>query len=233
MSHDLRTPLATIRAAAGTLMDPDIEWPPEQRRDIAASIDREAEWLNRLVTNLLDMSRVEAGELRPNLVIMTVGDVVDEALRRTRSALGDRPLDVDVPAHLRRSSPMRCLSVRSWRTHWTTPQSTPVPGCASGSRRVSRTTTVRITIEDGGAGVPPESLPRLFEKFYRVPRKGEGSRRGTGIGLAVVRGIVEAMGGRVQASKSDLGGLALDVDLPMAAPAHDGAESGATDHAIP
>ena len=56
---------------------------------------------------------------------------------------------------------------------------------------------VRVTIEDGGPGVPPEALPRLFEKFYRVPRKGEGSRRGTGIGLAVVRGLVEAMGGRV------------------------------------
>ena len=91
VSHDLRTPLASIRAAAGTLMDPDIEWPPDQRREIAASIDREAEWLNRLVTNLLDMSRVEAGELRPSLVVMTVGDVVDEAVHRTRSPLGDRP----------------------------------------------------------------------------------------------------------------------------------------------
>jgi two-component system sensor histidine kinase KdpD len=76
---------------------------------------------------------------------------------------------------------------------------------------------VRITIEDGGPGVPPEALPRLFEKFYRVPRKGEGSRRGTGIGLAVVRGLVDAMGGRVAARPSELGGLAVDVDLPVAA----------------
>src|SRR5207344_3333838 len=82
VSHDLRTPLASIRAAAGTLMDPAIDWPADQRRDIAASIDREAEWLNRLVTNLLDMSRVEAGELRPSLVVLTVSDVVAEAVRR-------------------------------------------------------------------------------------------------------------------------------------------------------
>ncbi len=61
VSHDLRTPLASIRAAAGTLMDPDVSWPEDQRREIAASIDHEAEWLNRLVTNLLDMSRIEAG----------------------------------------------------------------------------------------------------------------------------------------------------------------------------
>jgi signal transduction histidine kinase len=78
---------------------------------------------------------------------------------------------------------------------------------------------VRVTVEDGGVGVPPDALPRLFEKFYRVPRKGEGSRRGTGIGLAVVRGIVEAMGGRAMATKSSLGGLAIEFDLPVASPA--------------
>ena len=76
---------------------------------------------------------------------------------------------------------------------------------------------VRVTIEDGGPGVPAESLPRLFEKFYRVPRKGEGSRRGTGIGLAVVRGLIEAMGGQVVARPSSLGGLAVDFDVPIAA----------------
>ena len=76
---------------------------------------------------------------------------------------------------------------------------------------------VTVTIEDGGPGVPAESLPRLFEKFYRVPRKGEGSRRGTGIGLAVVRGLIEAMGGTVVARPSALGGLAVDFDVPVAA----------------
>ena len=76
---------------------------------------------------------------------------------------------------------------------------------------------VRVTVEDGGPGVPAESLPRLFEKFYRVPRRGEGSRRGTGIGLAVVRGLIEAMGGTVVARPSPLGGLAVDFDVPVAA----------------
>ena len=78
------------------------------------------------------------------------------------------------------------------------------------------TRTVRLTIEDGGRGVPADALPRLFEKFYRVPGVDRGSRSGTGIGLAVVRGLIEATGGRVDARQSELGGLAVDVTLPMA-----------------
>lgn len=86
-----------------------------------------------------------------------------------------------------------------------------------------------MIIEDGGPGVPADTLPRLFEKFYRVPRKGEGSRRGTGIGLSVVRGLVEAMGGRVGARASDLGGLAIELDLPIAAPRPEGRRGPADD----
>jgi two-component system sensor histidine kinase BaeS len=77
--------------------------------------------------------------------------------------------------------------------------------------------TIRLTIEDGGPGVAPEVLPRLFEKFYRAPGARGGSRGGLGIGLAVVRGLIEATGGRVTARHSDLGGLAMDFDLPMVA----------------
>ena len=73
-----------------------------------------------------------------------------------------------------------------------------------------------MTIEDAGPGVPPDALPRIFDKFYRVPGSDRGSRSGTGIGLAVVRGLVEAMGGRVAARRSDLGGLGIDLDLPAA-----------------
>jgi two-component system, OmpR family, sensor histidine kinase KdpD len=218
VSHDLRTPLASIRAAAGTLMDPDIDWPAEQRREIAGSIDREAEWLNRLVTNLLDMSRVEAGELRPTLVVLTVDDVVAEAVRRMETALGDRIVEVQVPPDL---PPVLVDEVFIGQVLNNTLDNAAKYAGPGAPVRVSARETddhrVRITIEDGGPGVPPESMPRLFEKFYRVPRKGEGSRRGTGIGLAVVRGLVDAMGGTVAARPSELGGLAVDVDVPIAA----------------
>ena len=86
--------------------------------------------------------------------------------------------------------------------------------------------SVRLTVEDSGPGVPTEALPRLFEKFYRVQGRTTRSRPGTGVGLAVVRGLTEAMGGRVEARSSELGGLAVDVDLP-AAPDGRRAEEGA------
>ena len=87
---------------------------------------------------------------------------------------------------------------------------------------------VRLVVEDAGPGVPDDALPRLFEKFYRVRRRGEGARRGTGVGLAVVRGLAETMGGRIGARRSELGGLAIDIDLPLAAPLPETAPTDAT-----
>jgi two-component system, OmpR family, sensor histidine kinase KdpD len=216
VSHDLRTPLASIRAAAGTLMDPEVEWPADQRRDIAGSIDREAEWLNRLVTNLLDMSRVEAGELRPSPAVFALSDLVDEAVRRSAPGLAGHPVEVRVPPDL---SPVMVDEVFIGQVLANTLDNAAQYGGPGVPIRVSAhpdAHRVSLVIEDGGPGVPPEALPRLFEKFYRVPRKGEGSRRGTGIGLAVVRGLVEAMGGHVEARGSELGGLAIELDLPIA-----------------
>jgi signal transduction histidine kinase len=82
------------------------------------------------------------------------------------------------------------------------------------SAREGNEASVIVTVEDGGPGVPPEAVARLFEKFFRVPRVAEGARRGTGIGLTVVRGLTEAMGGSIAVRGSDLGGLAFDLTLP-------------------
>ncbi len=227
VSHDLRTPLASIRAAAGTLMDPDVDWPVERRREIAASVDREAEWLNRLVTNLLDMSRVDAGELRPNLAVFTLSDLVDQAVARAGLRARGHDVTVRIPDDL---PPVLVDEVLLGQVLANTLDNAAKYAGEGAPIRVMATRAdpgfVRVTVEDGGVGVPPDALPRLFEKFYRVPRKGEGSRRGTGIGLAVVRGIVEAMGGRARATASSLGGLAIEFDLPIAAPARAAGATG-------
>jgi two-component system, OmpR family, sensor histidine kinase KdpD len=226
VSHDLRTPLASIRAAAGTLMDREVDWPAEQRYAIAASIDREAEWLNRLVTNLLDMSRIEAGELRPNLAPFELEDIVRDVLGRGAAANLERPVEVDIAPDV---PPVLVDEVFLGQVLANVLDNAAKYAGPAAWIRLSahRTGTgqVLVTVEDDGPGAPADALPRLFEKFYRVPRKGEGSRRGTGIGLAVVRGLVDSMGGQVNARSSELGGLAVDIELAEA-PSGPGMDEG-------
>ena len=216
VSHDLRTPLATIRAAAGTMLDRHLEISEEDRRESALAIDREAEHLNRLVTNLLDLSRIEAGALRADVEALELSDAVVPVVARLNGRLDGRMLEID----LADGGPPALADAVFLDQIVTNLLENAVKYVPAGARvRVSATPiddVIRLTVEDSGPGVPPEALPRLFEKFYRVQNGSTRSRPGTGVGLAVVRGLTEAMGGHVAARRSELGGLAIDVDLPVA-----------------
>jgi two-component system, OmpR family, sensor histidine kinase KdpD len=217
VSHDLRTPLATIRAAAGTLR-PDSRLSDEDRLESAEAIDREVEYLDRLVTNLLDLSRIEAGALRADRELFELDDLIDRSIERFGRRLDAHRLVVDVPSDWVDVDPVLLDNAVSNILENALKY---VPAGAEirvGGGRLPDEPFVRLTIEDGGSGVPAAALPRLFEKFYRAPGARGGSRSGTGIGLAVVRGLVEATGGRVAARRSDLGGLAIDLDVPAAPP---------------
>jgi two-component system sensor histidine kinase KdpD len=217
VSHDLRTPLATIRAAAGTLR-PESRLSDDDRAESADAIDREVEYLNRLVTNLLDLSRIEAGALRPELDTFELDDLVGRTIERIRPRLDGRPLEVALDAPPVRVDPVfvdeAVTNALENVLKYTLP-GTPVRVSAA----VATPGIVRLTIEDAGPGVPEDALQRVFEKFYRVPGGRTDSRSGTGVGLAVVRGLIEATGGEVSARRSPLGGLAIDLDLPLAADA--------------
>jgi two-component system sensor histidine kinase KdpD len=216
VSHDLRTPLAAIRAAAGGLR-PDSGLNAEDREASLDAIERNVEHLNRLVTNLLDLSRIEAGALRVDREPIELEDAVERALQRYGARLAGRTIDrrLDGPAAV--ADPVLLDAVvtnmlDNALQH--TPESAPIRiGVAPGGPG-----QVRLTVEDGGPGVPEADLPRLFDRFYRVPGSGRAARAGTGIGLAVVRGFAEAMGGQVLARASEMGGLAVDLDLPAAVP---------------
>ena len=216
VSHDLRTPLAAIRAAAGSLMDPEVEWTDAQRRDTARTIDFEADRLNGLVRNLLDMSRIEGGALRPSLEVLDVEDLVRPTVARLAPTFPGHEVELAFEPDL---PPVRADAVH-FDEVLTNLLDNAAKYAPDAPVRVGATSCpdgrVRIRVEDGGHGVPPETEARLFEKFYRVPRSGEGSRRGLGIGLGVVRGLADAMGGEAVAGRSELGGLAIDVFLRAA-----------------
>ncbi len=228
VSHDLRTPLASIRAAAGTLLDRDVPVDRDEQEATALAIDREAEHLNRLVTNLLDLSRIEAGELKAILEPFEIGELIDRALERLAVRLEGRRVELSVAPAL---PPVLADEVfvdqvltnvvENAINHTTDGARIRIRAGPAGDPDATTgdgTDRLRLTIEDDGPGVPDDALERLFDKFYRVRRRGEPSRPGSGIGLTVVRGLIGAMGGAVRARRSDLGGLAIDIDLATGEP---------------
>jgi len=214
VSHDLRTPLASIRAAAGSLADPEVAIDAASARATAAAIDVEADRLDRLVREVLDLSRIEAGSLRPELMPLDLADAVEPVVARLRPVLGDRPIRVSIPDDL---PPVRADEVlldgvvsnlvENVARHTAPPATLQISAEIDGA-------WVRLAVDDGGPGVPAAERDRLFEKFHRLPTAARGSRRGLGLGLAIVRGMTEAMGGTVMAVQSPLGGLRIEVELP-------------------
>ena len=215
VSHDLRTPLAAIRAAAGSLADPAIELDDERRRATARAIDEEADRLNRLVGSLLDMGRIQSGALVPELEVTPLGELLDPIVERFRPQLADRlsfRIPDDLPAvHVDQTFLSQALAnvLDNAATHSAPDARILVSADADGDH-------VEIRVEDSGPGVAPDVLPHLFERFYRAPARSKASRRGVGLGLTVVRGLIEAMGGTVGAAPSGLGGLAITVRVPAA-----------------
>lgn len=216
VSHDLRTPLAAIRAAAGSLADPGTALAEGERRSIALTIDAEAERLSRLVRDLLDLSRIRGGVLVPHLELFPIEELVVPAVERSsRSARA--PIEVHVPPGLPPALVDGALMDRVLANLLDnalkyTPEDAPIRVAAA----ATTDGCITVTVEDGGPGVPDAALGAIFERFARAEDRPGGDRRGFGLGLAVVRGLVEAMSGSVRASRSELGGLAVAVTVPTA-----------------
>ena len=214
VSHDLRTPLATIRASAGSLLDPEIQWSADEQRAALRSIDAEAERLNLLVRNLLDLSRIEGGALHPELEPHDLDEIVGGTVARLRPR--DKTLTVRVAPTL---PPVLVDDLYLDEILTNLVENAVRHG---GSTIVVRAAVVadapfvELVVEDDGPGAPDAALPRLFDKFFRVDQARGTSRRGMGVGLTVVQGLARAMDGDVAARRSDLGGLAVAVRLPVA-----------------
>ena len=219
ISHDLKTPLASVLGAASALRDLAGGLTGTEKDDLLATIIDESERLNRFIANLLDMTRLESGAVVPNSGLHDIGEIIGSALRRAGKILGQHRISLqltpDTPMvqldpvlfeqvlfnlldnAAKYAPPDTTVSIRSFRDQrW-----------------------VQLEIADEGGGIPPDELDSIFDKFHRV-EKADHVRPGTGLGLAISRGFVEAMGGSLSAAnRSDRSGAVLTIRLPIPASA--------------
>lgn len=216
ISHDLRTPLAVIRTAAGNLLQAETGLGPEDRRELATIIDEEAARLNRLVGALLDMSRIDAGEVRPNQVVYPLDELVQAAARQVAAGAGGRRIEIDLrddlpPVYV---DPVQIEQVLVNLLDNAIKYS-PLDRVVSVSARAyGPAREVIVAVADCGPGILPWERERVFHKFHRV---GDASATpGSGLGLAIARGLIELHGGRVWIDETDCGGARVSFAVPVA-----------------
>ena len=212
VSHDLRTPLASITGAASTLIEGETRLDPATRRDLLEALHEEANRLNRLVQNLLEMTRLEAGALVPHTAWHSVEEVVGAALGRFGKALAERTVRTSIPADLP-LVPMDDVLIEQVLINLIdnaikyTPAGSPIEVSAEDVGPA-----VAVEVADRGPGLPPGEERLIFEKFHRTD--ANPSVRGAGLGLAICRGIIRAHGGRIWAENRPGGGVAVRFTLP-------------------
>jgi two-component system sensor histidine kinase KdpD len=213
VSHDLRTPLASIKASASSLLQADVAWTADQRREFAYTIEAEADRLNRLVTNLLDMSRLQAGAVNVMSRTVYLEDIVAAAL----GSIDHDPTRVDVavpetvppvqadPTLLERAVANIVANALAWSppTHVVRIEAAPISD------------RVHLRVIDRGPGVSTADRERVFQPFQRLGDRS--NQAGVGLGLAVARGFVHVMGGGLLLEDTPGGGLTVVFDLPVAA----------------
>jgi two-component system sensor histidine kinase KdpD len=211
ISHDLRTPLTAIRAIAAALRSADVDG--DQRDAMLADVDHEAERLARLLANLLEASRIEAGAVRPMLVRVPVEELCRVSVNDARAALGCRLVGLDLTAHL---APILIdeTMIRQALVNLLENAARHDPGPLSvRARRAGGFLEIRVI--DHGPGVPASERERIFEAFQRLGDQPDGRRRGTGLGLAIARGFLAAHGGDVRVETTIGGGATFVVSLPI------------------
>ena len=213
VSHELRTPLATIKAAVTGLLSREVAWESQAREDLLAVIEEEVDHLNRLVGNLLDMSRIEAGALKPQRQWNVLAEIVGGTIERMRRAAERHRLDLDVSEDLPLVpvDPMQMAQVLSNLID-NSLKYAPPDTTVQVSARPQDDQTLLVRVTNQGPPVPEEHLDRIFDKFYRVTAADRVT--GTGLGLSICKGIVEAHGGRIWAENLP-GGFAFNFTLPL------------------
>lgn len=214
VSHDLRTPLTAIKASASGLLDTSVNWSPKDRRELLQTIDEESDRLTRMVTNLLDLSRIEAGVLQPDRDWHDLNELIDDVVERTAGARNRLQFDRGDAMPLAYIDYVKISQVVEnvvGNAIKFSPEDRPVE---IESKFANKAFT--IVVRDHGPGIDTTSLPRIFDAFYRSRRTALTG--GTGVGLSIAKGFVEAHNGTMGAA-SELGhGAVFTIALPQEEP---------------
>ena len=216
LSHDLKTPLATIAGAVTSLRQLGDRMSSETRDDLLASIEEEASRLSQFVTNLFDMTRIEAGTLKAKREGIDVADAVSTAVERIRKLFPERAIEVSLASDLPAAKgDANLLQQVLFNLLDNAAKYGGEAGAISVFARPDGN-EVAIAVTDQGKGIPPSDLERVFQKFFRRT-KGDGRPAGTGLGLSIARGFVEAMGGAIKAESPAIRkrGTRFTVRLPV------------------
>ncbi len=218
VSHDLRTPLASIKASVSTLRQTDVEWTDADEAALLATIENSADRLDALIGNLLDMSRLTTGSLQPFLRATAIDEVAPVALRGLD---GGSDMHMAVPDGLPLVLTDPGLLERVLANLFANALAYSPAGRPPGLHASQTGGSVLLEIIDHGRGVPDDAKERMFEPFQRLDARGADPSGGTGVGLglAVVKGFLDTMGGTVRATDTPGGGLTMRVVLPCAAAA--------------
>ncbi len=216
ISHDLRTPLVSITGALSSLREESLVINQEDKNSLLETAYSEAERLNRLVGNLLNMTRLEANAIHLKLEPGDVQDAIGAALDQLEERLGKKPIVVNVPDDL----PLVTMDFALFGQALVNVIDNAIKYSPKDSQIEIDVTQnekeISIKISDRGIGIPQEDLEKVFDKFYRVSRPE--SVNGTGLGLAISKGIIEALHGTIKASNRPGGGTAITISLPKGVP---------------
>ena len=219
ISHDLKTPLASVLGSASALRDLGHELDEAQSNELLATVIEESERLNRFIANLLDMTKLESGAIAPNTARHDVGEIVGSALRRASKILAHHKVRLDLAAGLPMLELDAVLFEQAIFNLLDNAAKYSPEGTTVTIRGAREGDAIVLQIADEGNGIPPAELDSVFDKFYRA-EKGDHVRPGTGLGLAISRGFVEAMHGSiVAANRTDRAGAVLTIRLPVPADA--------------
>ena len=215
ISHDLRTPLASIIGTVSSLRSYADKYDARERDELLATLHGEAERLNCFVGNLLDMTRLEAGAIELNLDLFDIGDIIGTALQRAANVLTGHHVEVEIAPDLPMVRLDAILFEQVLFNLFDNAAKYAPPGSRIDIRAQCDGETVAVEVIDEGPGIPPADLERVFDKFYRVQAQ-DRRRAGTGLGLAICRGFIEAQGGHIQAgNRHDRAGAVLTIHIPL------------------